>query len=265
MKKRVTSLFLFIFCIAFGTWEKIDIVDEFGDKTGQVTMVKNVDLFQGFRLLKNNDDFVVMDVMIGPQAQVGEVYPLKLKIDGGQVIEIEAVAVSDRLLRLLVDEEFFNSLKKGNKIAIVAYNTNGAPMNIISDLMGFSKAYETIKQTPNMNDNEKIKIGEEEFIVYYPSGRVKTYVNDYLGDNEYADEPIDFIPLRALLKEIEEMVNENIKAKTQDHIWQLGEGLIPHLKGLSYSKNLSEEERNELNSLTAETNELAERYQNAFN
>ena len=62
MKKRVISLFLFIFCIAFGTWKKIDVVDEFGDKTGQVTMVKNVDLFQGFRLLKNNDDFVVMDV-----------------------------------------------------------------------------------------------------------------------------------------------------------------------------------------------------------
>lgn len=98
-----------------------------------------------------------------------------------------------------------------------------------------------------------------DFLDYCPNGRVKTYINDYLGDSEYADELINFIPLRALLKEIEEIVNENIKAKTQYHIWQLGEALIPHLKGLSYSKNLSEEERNELNSLTAKTNELAER------
>ena len=35
MKKRVLILFFILFSISFSAWERIDLVDEFGDKTGR--------------------------------------------------------------------------------------------------------------------------------------------------------------------------------------------------------------------------------------
>lgn len=41
-------------------------------------MVNQVDFFQGIRLIKD-EDIVCLDVMMGPQCSVGEIYPIKLK------------------------------------------------------------------------------------------------------------------------------------------------------------------------------------------
>ena len=146
MKKRVLILFFILFSISFSAWERIDLVDEFGDKTGQITMVNQVDFFQGIRLIKD-EDIVCLDVMMGPQCSVGEIYPIKLKIDMGEVIELMAVAVTDRLLRLITDEDFMEKLKKGNNVSFVVYNTNGGSVNLKMSLMGFTNAYNKVENS----------------------------------------------------------------------------------------------------------------------
>lgn len=146
MKNKVFLLFFIIFTISFSAWKTIELIDDFGDKTGQVAMVNEVDFFQGMRLAKVGDK-VVLDVMIGPQSVVGSYYPMKVKIDSGDVIKVETIAVSDRLLRLIVEEDFFDKLKKGNKASFVVYNTNGAAVNLRTSLIGFTKAFEKVKNS----------------------------------------------------------------------------------------------------------------------
>lgn len=146
MKKRILILFFILFSISFSTWERIDLVDEFGDKTGEITMVNQVDFFQGIRLIKD-EDIVCLDVMMGSQCSVGEIYPIKLKIDKGEVIELMAVAVTDRLLRLITDEDFMEKLKKGNSVSFVVYNTNGGSVNLKMSLMGFTNAYNKVENS----------------------------------------------------------------------------------------------------------------------
>ncbi|MBP6282295.1 MAG: invasion associated locus B family protein [Leptotrichiaceae bacterium] len=99
---------------------------------------------KGMRLIKDEDK-VWLDVMIGPRATVGEVYPLKMKVDGGEVIQVVGMAVTDRLIRLAIDDDVMDKIKKGNKLAIVATNQDGGTVNLITSLTGFTDAYNRVK------------------------------------------------------------------------------------------------------------------------
>lgn len=70
-----------------------------------------------------------------------------MKIDGGEVTELATVAVSDRLLRIMMEENFFDRLKKGNKVSFVVYNTNGGAVNLKMSLNGFTNAYNRVKNS----------------------------------------------------------------------------------------------------------------------
>lgn len=58
-----------------------------------------------------------------------------------------AVAVTDRLLRLITDEDFMEKLKKGNSVSFVVYNTNGGSVNLKMSLMGFTNAYNKVENS----------------------------------------------------------------------------------------------------------------------
>ncbi len=143
MKKILFILFI-LFSISAFSWETIKLKDEFGDDTGQIAMVKMEGYVKGMRLIKDEDK-VWLDVMIGPRATVGEVYPLKMKVDGGEVIQVVGMAVTDRLIRLAIDDDVMDKIKKGNKLAIVATNQDGGTVNLITSLTGFTDAYNRVK------------------------------------------------------------------------------------------------------------------------
>lgn len=143
--KKLLGLFLLVCSFAFANWEKIELKDEFGDFIGQIAMIKSVDYFQGFRLVREDNGNVAMDLIMGPQCEVGELYPIKAKVDKGEVIDLTTLAVSDRILRILAEDKFFDKLKKGNNVSFVAYNTNGGSVNLKTDLNGFTKAYNRVK------------------------------------------------------------------------------------------------------------------------
>ena len=143
MKKLIFFAFL-LFSIVTFSWESINLKDEFGDNTGQIAMFKIEGYGKGMRLIKD-DGKVWLDVMIGPRATVGEIYPLKMKIDGGEVIQVAGVAVTDRLIRLAIDDDVMDKIKKGNKLAIVATNQDGGTVNLITSLTGFTDAYNRVK------------------------------------------------------------------------------------------------------------------------
>ncbi|WP_349764442.1 invasion associated locus B family protein [Fusobacterium sp. SYSU M8D902] len=149
MIKKIVVLFFMIFSMSFSAWETINLVDEFGDETGQIAMFNSVDFFQGIRLVKDEDGIICLDVLMGPECVVGEIYPLKMKIDDGKAVELTTMAVSDRLLRVItLDEQFFEKLKKGNRVSFVVYNTNGGAVNLKMSLSGFTNAYNRV-----MNSN----------------------------------------------------------------------------------------------------------------
>ena len=143
MKKILFILFI-LFSISAFSWETIKLKYEFGDDTGQIAMVKMEGYVKGMRLIKDEDK-VWLDVMIGPRATVGEVYPLKMKVDGGEVIQVVGMAVTDRLIRLAIDDDVMDKIKKGNKLAIVATNQDGGTVNLITSLTGFTDAYNRVK------------------------------------------------------------------------------------------------------------------------
>lgn len=144
--KKLIVLFFILFATNLSAWHSINLVDDFGDETGQIAMVKEVDFFQGMRLVKDEGE-VCLDIMMGPQCVVGELYPMKAKIDNGEVIELITMAVSDRLLRLFVGEEFMDKLKKGNRASFVVYNTNGGAVNLKVSLAGFTNAYNRVRDS----------------------------------------------------------------------------------------------------------------------
>ena len=143
MKKLIFFAFL-LFSIVTFSWESINLKDEFGDNTGQIAMFKIEGYGKGMRLIKD-DGKVWLDVMIGPRATVGEIYPLKMKIDGGEVIQVAGVAVTDRLIRLALEDDVMDKIKKGNKLAVVATNQDGGSVNLITSLAGFTNAYDSVK------------------------------------------------------------------------------------------------------------------------
>lgn len=143
MKKLLFALFL-LFSISTFSWESLKLKDEFGDDTGQIAMVKMEGYVKGMRLIKDEGK-VWLDVMIGPRATVGEMYPLKMKIDGGEVIQVIGLAVTDRLIRLAIADDIMDKIKKGNKLAIVASNEDGGNVNLITSLSGFTNAYNRVK------------------------------------------------------------------------------------------------------------------------
>lgn len=144
--KKLIVLFFILFSTSFSAWQSINLVDEFGDETGQIAMFNEVDFFQGIRLVKDGDE-VCLDVLMGPQCVVGNFYPMKAKIDNGEAIELTTIAVSDRLLRLLVEEDFMDKLKKGNRVTFLVYNTNGGAVNLKMSLSGFTKAYNKVRDS----------------------------------------------------------------------------------------------------------------------
>ncbi len=115
-----------------------------------------------------------------------------------------------------------------------------------------------------LKSEKKVEISPGVYAIYYPSGRIKVYSNEYLGDNTYEDAPINFEQLNQQLQEIEETINVNIENQTFNHIWQLNEGLIPYLTGLTYSNNLTDEERENIQKIQLKIDELNEKYKKAY-
>lgn len=72
-------------------------------------------------------------------------YPLKIKIDAGEVIKVIGLAVTDRLIRLVITDDVLDKIKKGNKLAIVASNEDVGNVNLVTSLVGFTNAYNRVK------------------------------------------------------------------------------------------------------------------------
>lgn len=98
--------------------------------------------------------------------------------------------------------------------------------------------------------NEIERTSNYENIEFYPSGRIK-YISDGPEEYSYEDLPIDFKALKKQIDDISKEV-ENYKVVDGDNgehfSWQLADIRIM-LEGLNLSKNLNNEEKNELNKL----------------
>lgn len=68
-----------------------------------------------------------------------------MKIDAGEVIKVIGLAVTDRLIRLVITDDVLDKIKKGNKLAIVASNEDVGNVNLVTSLVGFTNAYNRVK------------------------------------------------------------------------------------------------------------------------
>ncbi|MGL5124669.1 MAG: invasion associated locus B family protein [Fusobacteriaceae bacterium] len=161
MKKLLVFLMFVFSIVSFSQWQKIQLVDEFGDYSGDFAMVKSVDGFQGMRLSKDESGKVGLDILMGVEAEVGEIYPMKVKIDKGEVIEFDVIAITDNLLRLDVNEKFLDKFKNGTTASFVIYNINGGVVNLKTSLNGFTRAFDQVK----ISNYQEAK-DDESFIEY---------------------------------------------------------------------------------------------------
>lgn len=148
MKKILLSLFLLLSISSFSFWESIELTDEFGDKTGEMAMINQINYNQFLRLDKsgNNVDLVVKT---GIKLIDGETYPIKMKVDGGKIIQVFGVPLTDKVMLLTITNDIMEKIKKGNKLAIMAYDPYGGTVKLVADLNGFKAAYDKIKQSKN--------------------------------------------------------------------------------------------------------------------
>ena len=161
MKKLLLGLF---FCASIANasvnWNTVDIIDEFGEKTGAQVIAASGGYFNSFgtisfsKLYVTQQESIFIDLESFIMPEVGKkTVEVAFKIDKNQPIVQYAYVTHDGLNTTLhiesPNKKLLSQLKEGDiaKISIRAFNSN---ILLIIDIDGLSKALETLQKGDNL-------------------------------------------------------------------------------------------------------------------
>lgn len=142
MKKILLGLLL-IGSVAMAQWDTVEMVDEFGDKTGEVSIFNEeskgayIQLTSLGFLIKtngylNNSDYGVMKV----KSDDGSIHSFKVFQDGKSAHLFNSMAGYDKLINLL---------KSSSTLKVVVYSYDNDAYKLKINCMGFTKALKKVK------------------------------------------------------------------------------------------------------------------------
>ena len=152
MKKLLLPLFLLIFITSF-SWEVIEQVNEFREKTGSTILKQNSKNNKGIFIITKDPEIKYTISLATGDYIVGK-GPLnnsnvKFKLDNNEIIELKGAVISGKMI-LFFDEkpkipELIEKMKNSNNIKVVAENSNGSNSFAEYDINGLKEMLQQIK------------------------------------------------------------------------------------------------------------------------
>lgn len=187
MKKIFVFMFVILSLSIFSNWKTVELVDEFKDKTGQVSIITCNDDFEEFlRIDKtiseeggvNRKIYVYVNTYLG-MSKVSETTAVSIRDDKGNTIyDLTGYITNNGNGFIIYDsdaEEVINAIKRSKILKIVATKYNGESVVSSFDVANFSLLENKLRLAGDKSEDKKKNVEElieKDFIII---GSVKKY------------------------------------------------------------------------------------------
>jgi hypothetical protein len=125
-----------------GNWLVSAKFDRFGDGGSFSAFTVDGDIGFGVRCLQHNLSLAVMVAGSDPKPlEKGDVYSIKLRVDGQPTVETNGLAINDRVIQIVTEKQWVHAMRDAKETALRMEDSRGVYSTHIYKMTGAPRAF----------------------------------------------------------------------------------------------------------------------------